>query len=297
MSDEMKKRLETEIGNVPPGDALSGVSADDVEADAHEMLRFMEPHLKAKDVDGKRVPGLVDGGLSPDAEAALRYLADELTKTRFAGLERAPAAPFPVDEARRVAGELRAALECLAADDEALAEATETLRAEAPRTTSKDVSAWTLSLKHHLAVAALREDQLRALPGFDPEELDRARRLAAFQRGADDAAALAARRVKIALVAQGYLKRAQTAARFAFRNHPAIAALAVSSRVRRRAAQAVQTRRRNRKVAAAARADAARPAAAAGSAAAAQPAPAVQPAPAAQPAAAAQPAPAEPIRA
>ncbi len=140
------------------------------------------------------------------------------------------------------------------------------LRVEVPR--RKDAAAWVVALHHHVAVAEENREALTALPGFDRAQLEAARRLiAVYDEGDGRRPGLLVPQAALITVVGAYVARVQSAARFAFRNHPALAAEATSSRLRRQAALAAQSRRRNRraaekaaKVAAEAKAAEARPA-------------------------------------
>jgi hypothetical protein len=259
MDLELKERIEAKLRAEMPASAR-GTSADTVERDARDMLRFLDDHWAPTEVDGQPVPGLSGADLEGDTPDRVEYLADQIVETSVA-LLATPQTEFPLARVQKMVGDLQAALAWLSVRDRGLAPVVAGLAEKIPTTT--EAAAWIVALEHHVAAARVQEERLRRLSVFDAAILDEAPRLvAAWRAGAPRRReALEERLTALVVVLRDELRVLRAAADYVFRDHPAIALGARSERMRRQQETAARTRRANQRAAAEARAAAAEPAA------------------------------------
>jgi hypothetical protein len=251
MAANQKERLELEIKAAMPAPPQT-ISANAVERDAHDALRFWDDRYEPSELEGQPVPGLSGCDLDPEMRGDIKFLADEV---RDVGMKLlvTPESAFPVDRAKVMVAEMQAALGWMTVRDPALRQVVEGLAADIPA--SSEEAAWAVALEHHVLAARKHEERLRRMSAFDIAILDEAPRLvAAYEKGGAKARrALEERLAALIVVLREKLRVLRAAADYVFRAWPAIALEARSERMLRQQEAAQRTRRRNQRAAAEAR--------------------------------------------
>lgn len=239
------ERWKPEAAKLPSDELKIAVPLHVLFGEAVDVAKFYDKYFTA--AEGR--PGLVS---VVDASRNLtKKTGDDLLSLREAAqqanteylLAVAPGAAAPMERAAFVLNEMTATLEWLFDDgveDERDAQLASIKKAHADTPESHD--AWAAELTDHAALAQQYRKEMDGLGGFDVALIDEAKSLAAALRdrpaipaGTSEKAAIArALRSRLATLLSNRLQVVRAAARFVFRQHPAIVREATSAYERRR---------------------------------------------------------------